>query len=145
MKKQISTFIMTFSLFGTLAVASAQAQFDEKIGVEVPFNFQIAADNLPAGDYLIEPISFGGAQLYFRLLLSSKDGQTRKIVPTLPIQSATIQEKSKLIFNRYGNQYFLAEVWVAGSDIGREFRRSSAEKRLARTGVKRQEAILPLP
>jgi hypothetical protein len=37
-------------------------------------------------------------------------------IHTLP--GREIQPKSKLVFNRYGDQYFLSEVWIAGRSEG---------------------------
>src|SRR6266566_4315139 len=41
------------------------------------------------------------------------------------------QAKSKLVFHRYGNRYFLTQVWSAGSSLGRELPKSAKEKEQA--------------
>ena len=46
-----------------------------------------------------------------------------------------------MIFHRIGNTYFLYQVWVADSAVGREFTRSKTEIRMAMNGTK----IVPLP
>lgn len=139
MKKRVSALIITLSLLGAMAVATAQAQSGEKFVVNIPFCFTVGEKTLPAGDYRVETLSFGGAHLYSKLMIRSTDGQTSKIVATLPVRAGALPEESKLVFRRYGEQYFLAQVWAVGTDTGWEFRQSRAEKRLARTGVKRQE------
>jgi hypothetical protein len=40
-----------------------------------------------------------------------------------------------LTFRRYGNTYFLAQVWVSGSAEGREMIKSKAERDLAKGEV----------
>lgn len=139
MKKRASALIIMLSLLGAMAVATAQAQSVEKFVVSIPFSFTVGGKTLPAGDYRVETLSFGGAHLYSKLVIRSTDGQTIKIVATLPARAGAMQEESKLVFRRYRQQYFLAQVWAAGTETGWEFRRSRAEERLARTGVKRQE------
>jgi hypothetical protein len=42
--------------------------------------------------------------------------------------------KTELVFNKVGNQYFLAQIWVAGSAAGNEVPKSRMEKRLAKGG-----------
>jgi len=37
----------------------------------------------------------------------------------------------KLVFHRYGNDYFLAETWTSGEPIGNGLNESSAERRVA--------------
>ncbi len=41
-------------------------------------------------------------------------------------------KQSKLVFHRYGDRYFLAQLWVAGSDSGRELAQSPREMEVAR-------------
>lgn len=112
MKKQASIFLMTLSLFGAMAVGSAYSQFAEKFVVNIPFSFTLGDKTFPADQYRVEPISFSGTTLNSRLLIRSMNGDNSAIVSTLPIQSGEIQDQSKLIFNRYGDQYFLSQVWT---------------------------------
>jgi hypothetical protein len=37
----------------------------------------------------------------------------------------------KLVFNRYGDQYFLSKIWAASSDSGRELPKSRLEREVA--------------
>jgi hypothetical protein len=46
-------------------------------------------------------------------------------------ESLEASETSKLVFHRYGSQYFLAQVWSAGNSEGRELPRSRAEREVA--------------
>jgi hypothetical protein len=48
-------------------------------------------------------------------------------------QAKDIQTQSKLVFKRYDNRYFLAQVWKAGSNRGRELLKSRAEKEIAQS------------
>ena len=38
---------------------------------------------------------------------------------------------SKLVFHRYGSQYFLAQIWTAGYEQGKELPKSSRESEVA--------------
>ena len=42
------------------------------------------------------------------------------------------QEQAKLIFHRYGNHYFLAQVWVDGETEGLQAQKSRGERALQR-------------
>jgi hypothetical protein len=41
-------------------------------------------------------------------------------------------DKTKLVFNQYGNQYFLSQIWVNGETRGRQLPKSSREKEVGR-------------
>jgi hypothetical protein len=40
--------------------------------------------------------------------------------------------KTKLVFNRYGKQYFLSQIWVEGANCGRQLLKSNREKEVAK-------------
>ena len=42
-----------------------------------------------------------------------------------------IQTQSKLVFNRYGDHYFLSQVWTAGNSRGRQLLKSGREREMA--------------
>jgi len=39
---------------------------------------------------------------------------------------------ASLIFNRYGNEYFLSQVWAKGGSVGRGLPKTRAERELER-------------
>ncbi len=40
-----------------------------------------------------------------------------------------------LVFHRYGNTYFLSQVWMAGSSVGREMRKTRQERAIERERI----------
>jgi len=55
------------------------------------------------------------------------------------------QTKALLVFHRYGDQYFLVQVWAAGATTGRQFPQSKSErdvqKQLASNGSANKVAL----
>ena len=47
------------------------------------------------------------------------------------LRVAEAQKTSKLVFHRYGSQYFLAQIWTAGNDRGQELPESGREREVA--------------
>jgi len=39
-----------------------------------------------------------------------------------------LTDNGKLVFHRYGDQYFLYQVWPAGTSTGRQFLKSRSER-----------------
>lgn len=127
-KKLYSTFAM-LSLFFMLAVVSVQAQSESKLSVNIPFDFQIGNKVLPAGAYDVKRLS------QTSMLIRSADGQRSAIAVAPKSARTSADEKAaqtRLVFHQYGNQYFLAQVWMNKGGEGRELNKSDAEREAAK-------------
>lgn len=127
-KKLYSTFAM-LSLALLMAVVSVSAQSRTKLEVNIPFEFQIGSQTLPAGEYSVKQLTQNS------VLVRSRDGQTSAIAQTPRAITAKGSEKAaqeKLVFNQYGKQYFLSQVWMARGSDGRELYKSDAEHAAAK-------------
>jgi hypothetical protein len=113
-------------VLGALLPVTVAAQ-DRQFVADIPFNFTIRSQQLPAGKYKVQPITSATTNL---LLVRSDDGQFAEITWTRGVQSSKRASEGKLIFNRYGNQYFLAEFWFAGEMTGNEVLKSDMEEAL---------------
>jgi hypothetical protein len=121
--------IFTMLMLTFVMLAAAMAQAPEKIAVHALFEFTVANKTLPAGNYTIRPLSPS------RLLIRSEDGHETVIASTFAAQAKKIPNEAQLIFARYGDQYFLYQVFVPGTDAGRELPRSQVEVRLAKAAA----------
>ena len=130
------------------AVASGQSTHAKKVIANIPFEFNVGYKTLPAGEYSVQIIP----QADDALLIKNADGT----VCVLRLSEATsrIKEKTqaRLVFHRYGDRHFLAEVWDGVNDIGRkltmyederaverEFRNGSADREAAHATYQRIE------
>ena len=125
MKKAIFRIGLMLALAFLAAAQFVRAQ--EPVLASIPFAFTAGDTALPAGEYRVEKVRQGSAVVVIR----STHGSPAIMVMTSPAASNGPQEKTKLIFHRYGNHYFLAQVWSAGSDRGRELPKSAKEKEQA--------------
>lgn len=136
MKKQSLRIFLMFGLLSLLAMASAHAQTNTEQRAHISFSFTVGNRTFPAGDYRVlrlNPVSDQAA-----LAIKSMDGRWSVITLTRPIEAARPQEKAKLIFSRYGDQYFLSQVWTPAESRGLELPPARAEKALARNALKRE-------
>jgi len=120
-----------------IVAVSARAQAGSPLLANVPFQFVVGDQTLPAGEYRIERMLSGNPKV---LLIRSTDGRAHRTV-TMEVLANDWQE-SKLIFNRYGNHYFLSQIWTQGDNSGRELFKSQRETELAGKEVKREVAVL---
>ena len=66
------------------------------------------------------------------LLVRSIDGKKSVLLLTRATEPGGKEKPARIIFNRYGDRYFLSQAWVSGGDVGRELHPSGAERRLAK-------------
>ena len=130
MKTQLINLISKATLLSAMLlvtlVASAQGQsLAYKVRANIPFDFSVGEKRLPAGEY-----SIGRTQTSADIALSiaDVDGHTKAIRLTNAALTLHPKKKSSLVFHRYGDQYFLFQVWPAGGSVGREFPVSASER-----------------
>ena len=133
MKKQMLVASTILSLVVTLMVKSVSAQSSHYFRVIVPFEFEISDKRFPAGEYIVRRVSSDRPQW---LAITSVNAQTRQTVLTHKIRNGTLQSESKLVFRRYGDQYFLSQIWEDGDTDGHELPRSRGEADLQRLMAK---------
>jgi hypothetical protein len=128
------------SLAMSLAVlmsAAAQAQTTH-MKVTVPFEFTAGNVQLPAGDYQVEAMGpWGGLTLSVHNV-NSKAGS---LVLSNSCRSEKPTTKDKLVFYRYGHEYFLAEVWNRNSFAGSQIKINPRQAELAKNQLK-DEVVL---
>jgi hypothetical protein len=133
MKKQL------FALFGLgllLATASAYGQ-TTNLKANVPFNFVVDGRMLPSGEYTIQ--SLNGVD---EALTISGSGQKPSIFLANTCRSLKVSDHSKLVFHRYGDRYFLSEMWVEGNSSGRQLPISRREVQVAQNETAQQVVVL---
>ena len=131
MKKQVVRLTMLGLMAMVVMVGSAQAQsLGNKIRITIPFDFNVGDSKLPAGEY-----SIGRAQPSSgdTVLLISSVNDNESVFPlTNSAQSLDPKDADTLVFHRYGEQYFLFQVWPAGGTYGRVMVKSRSEREAQR-------------
>jgi hypothetical protein len=102
----------------------------------IPFNFTVGSQPLPAGQYSVKPLSQAA------VLVQSEDSRSAAIVLTMAAQANKTQEVGKLVFNRYGDQYFLSQIWTPASNTGRVLPKSRLEREIAKNVPNPEKTIL---
>jgi hypothetical protein len=131
MKLQLVSVLKKVSLLCAIllvtVVASAQGQtLGTRITANIPFDFSIGDKKLPSGKYSIGRIRQNSDDLV--LSIEDQGGRSKAIRTSIPVLTRDITSKGKLVFHRYGDQYFLYQVWPAGAATGRQFLKSRSER-----------------
>jgi len=121
----VLAFALSLSLFAPGSGAGAQTPTLHLVA-DIPFDFRSGSEMMPAGKYDIQTLSshiliVRGTTHSRSQLLVARDALTLK--PS---------DHGKLVFHRYGNKYFLYQVWSPGQSNGFEFPKGHAEKEAIR-------------
>ena len=126
MKNQLLKGFTTFGLFLILIVGSVHAQTGSKVEVNIPFDFTAGRTSLRAGSYSVKQISEN------KLLVRSRDGKKSVLLLARQAEHVGTQKPARIIFNRYGDRYFLSQTFFSEADPGCAVDPSRAERDLAR-------------
>lgn len=139
MKKQaLRTFTM-LSLVLMLTAVSVCAQSERSGVLNIPFNFIVGGKTLPAGEYTVEPNRKDSHNVW---LVQSREGNATALFATMPVRANQTQEETKLVFRKYGDQYFLSRIWTPGGNTGRELVMPRLERELAKNGIEREKVVV---
>ena len=133
--RTLRTMMMMTTLM-VLSALTASAQKGSSFVVNVPFTFTVSGKTLPAGEYVVARSTQASNEV---IRISSKERGA--YVQTKSVQVRDIKEESQLIFKRYGDQYFLFQIWTSGRSSGRELFKSAQEQKSERELA--QRAIKP--
>ncbi len=123
--KNVYGTLMIIALALLVSVPITQAQARER--ANVPFDYSLNQKTMPAGSYEIS--SVGGSTLAVRNL---KTGEASMLIASMRVQAsqAVGTPNPKLVFHKYGDQYFLAEIWDGQSNTGIALHESKREQEL---------------
>ena len=121
------TMLSLVSLFTLCAaVASANAQLINPMRAKIPFDFSVGDKKLPAGEYTFSRLS--GFSDSKTMLVNGEDASTHVFQSTFGAQVLTPKNESTLVFHKYGDQYFLAQIWSGGEQEGAQVPESRSER-----------------
>jgi hypothetical protein len=111
MKKQTVWMpLILMAVFG-LAIVPTKAQSANGVRAEIPFDFIVGNKTLSAGKIIVRRMT--SADVGTMEISNLEDGQMA-LRTGLRMSSTDPSEIGKLVFRRYGNRHYLAEVWIPG-------------------------------
>ena|SRR6266571_3510652 len=132
--KIINTLTGLVLLLAVAAPLHAGSILNHEMTVSVPFGFVAGDKFLPAGDYSVQVNQERGT-----VVLRQED-QSPLMILTIRKESRSVPQRGRLVFQRYGTSFFLAEVWSQANATGQTLTPGAREKELARH--KQPEQIL---
>jgi hypothetical protein len=144
MKPQETSKHLLWSLFIALVFGltvyptKAQAQIIDQLDVNIPFQFHAGSAKLPAGQYIVQILADSDLTV---MEIKSANDSTSALLEVRDTQANGTPSKSELIFNQYGNLYFLEKAFEEGSPNGSQVTDSRYEKRVGQAAADGEEHV----
>jgi hypothetical protein len=135
MKSQsLKLFAMAFVLGLVAIFAAGSVNAQSKMAFEAPFEFHVGKDTLSAGKYELRKLEYG------KYLLTNLDSrQARIVLFDVALTNKDESADERVVFNRYGETYFLRGVFEKQGAEGRETLESKYERQIRRGGAADRE------
>ena len=132
----LSFIALVFTL--TFSPSKAHAQIIGEIEANIPFQFHAGNVKLPAGKYVIHVLDDSNLTI---MEITSADGSTSALFDVREAEANSAPAKTELIFNKYGNRYFLAKLFDEGNPSGSTVDESRYEKRIGQATTEAQAHV----
>jgi hypothetical protein len=113
--------VALITLASLVSAGNVLAQSRE-VRATVPFNFSVGNKLLPAGNYTFI------SEKQDQILIRSSDQSQFAVLTRTADENPTTWTDGKLIFNKYGDQYFLSEVLCSTAALNVDIPASKTER-----------------
>ena len=131
-----SLIAMVFAL--AIYPTQAHAQIIGELQANIPFQFHVGNTKFPAGEYRIHVLDDSDLTT---MEISSMDDSASALFQVREADTNSEPTKTELLFNKYGNRYFLAELFDQENSSGSKVAESRYEKRIDKATLEAQEHV----
>ena len=124
MRKRMCMSALALGILVSLASLPAAAKSVDGMRVQIPFDFHVGERLIGAGNYTVRSMTDDEA-----LLRISGDNGVASTTTNYATERGNGGGRARLVFHKYGDQYYLAAVWGADS-TGRALAESKRERNL---------------
>ena len=126
--KKLSLIVASLIMLVLLSTGLAYSQIGPiVIRGDIPFDFTVVDKTLPAGNYDVKNLVATGVGF---LHIRGTENQEQAGFYAIAVEKTGKLGKPMFVFRRYGDKYFLAEVWT-GVSTGRELPKSYQERQIS--------------
>ena len=118
-------FLFSVGILALAGTFSAEAQTFQ-VQAKIPFEFHAGQKRMPAGTYTLQH-SAG----VLRIVKSGPSHSAAFLLVRGAIRKGR-EKDGRIVFNRYGEEYFLSKLWQPNYDDGLELPPARAEREMAR-------------
>ncbi len=137
-RHQLLSLLIALVFALTMYPSKAHAQIVGALEVNIPFQFHAGNTKLPPGKYVIRMLDDTDLTV---MEITSADGSTSALFEVQSAEANSAPAKTELIFNKYGNRYFLAKLFDEGNPSGSQVPKSRYEKRISQEAAEAQAHV----
>jgi hypothetical protein len=119
--------LIMICLLLTATALFAQTENRTLMKINIPFLFSADNHTLPAGTYYVRTVTPERS-----ISLVCTDGKHSLVVNDMPNYAGEPSSDSRLVFQKYGDEYFLTQVWTSGDNVARNLLISKRQYEIAR-------------
>jgi hypothetical protein len=136
--QRVLSFLLLPVFALTIFAGKASARIEGDLDAEIPFQFHVGTRELPAGKYRIHVLDEASLRI---MEITSVDGSTSALFQVEESDAKSAPAQSELVFNKYGDNYFLSKLYDEGNASGSELIESRYEKQLSKGAAVAQEYL----
>ena len=131
--RQMSWMFIAFVFALMIYPSRAHAQVIGTLDVNIPFQFQAGESVLPPGNYTIRMMD--NSELALMQISSKEHPSTSAMFRVHEKDLTSAPTENEVLFNKYGDHYFLAQVFDEGDPSGSEVVESSSEQKVSKAAA----------
>jgi len=136
--RELLSFAVLSVLALTLFAGKAHAQIIGDLDANIPFQFHVGNKEFPAGNYRIRTVDNDNLGV---MQITSIDSTVSAVFQVHEADANSTPSRTELIFNKYGNNYFLSKLFDEGNRSGSELGESRYEKQVSKMDTVAQESV----
>jgi hypothetical protein len=126
MTAQFNSIFRALAVTATLALAMPVFGQAAQTRVDIPLAFEVGKESMPAGQYTFERLHGS-----WQMLITDPSGVTRAFM-TIPVGDPRTPANGKIVFEKLGGAYRLAEIHLTGAPNGVQIPATKAQIELAK-------------
>jgi hypothetical protein len=139
MRRAVQTLVAS-SVLSLISVTPILAMDGLRVVAKIPFSFTAAEKSFPAGEYTF---TMDDPEIPTLLAITSDNGERYELMLTEPKNLKKPADGSKLVFEEYGNQRYLSQVWVAGTGTIQVIPLTTPQKEVAQHAERHETLSIP--
>lgn len=140
--KTLNTIVLALSAAAVLGGNGLYAQTNAV--AKIPFDFTVQTATLPAGEYSMSRVYESSDAIRIQNVAT---GHSALVLASRSLSKykGNQKEGGKVVFHRYGDRYFFAEVWTPNGGLCGATMPSKLERELRANGGEKQMALVSIP
>jgi len=124
LKKQILSIVATLTIIIPMSIIGFAGLYSE-VSAKIPFDFMVGGKEFKAGNYSVKRLNDNNPDVILTLRNVNSGAVANFNINNITDKG---ESRARLVFRRYGNQYFLAQIFDGRSGFGSELIKSKAER-----------------